>query len=440
MENTTVTKLALITKRSINDPEERFNNLLHLLNFEYLYECYLDLKKGKAAGIDGRSLESYSEAEIKTEIEKVVTRIRKKKYRPKPVKRVNIPKSKNKVRPLGIPTVIDKVVQQGITKILQSIYEPHFRNTSYGFRPNRNCHQALKAVHTMVMTKPINWIIDADIKGFFDNVDHNWLVRCIEERISDTRFRNIIIRFLQAGVIEEGEYKKTEKGTPQGGILSPMLANIYLHYVLDIWYEAKMKTGTKGYTEIVRYADDFIIGVQTKQEAEYILKQLKARLKKFNLELSPEKTKIIEFGRYAQENSKRRGKRKPETFDFLGMTHYCSRSMKGNFLMKVKTSKKRFNQKLKEMNQWLKSIRNLMKIKDIWQILKSKLQGHYNYYGISSNSKSIQNFYYQTSKLIFKWMNRRSQKISFNLTKFYEYLQNYPLPKPSIKVNMYTTW
>jgi len=440
MENNTVTKLALITKRSIKDPKERFHNLKHLLNSEYLMVCYEELKKNKAAGIDGRTKESYTNEEIKEEIETTVSRMKKGKYKPKPVKRVNIPKSKIEKRLLGIPTVIDKVVQLGITKILESIYEPQFRNTSYGFRPKKNCHEALKAVYKMVMTKQVNWIIDADIKGFFDNVDHNWLIKCIEERISDKKFRHFIIKFLKAGIMEEGKIKATRKGTPQGGILSPILANIYLHYVLDLWFEAIMKEETKGYTEIVRYCDDFIIGVETKEEAMQILKKLKERLKKFKLELSMKKTKIIEFGRYAQKNSKRRGKRKADTFEFLGMTHYCSKSLKGKFLMKVRTSKKRMNQKLKEMNIWLKKIRNLVKIKEIWKLLSSKLRGHYNYYGISSNSKSIQNYYYQTIRLTFKWMNRRSQKQSFSWVKFIKYMRFYPLPKPSIKYNMYNIW
>ncbi len=266
------------------------------------------------------------------------------------------------------------------------------------------------------------------------------MIECLNQKIADPNFRSIIIKFLKAGIIQEGKYYDTEQGIPQGGILSPILANIYLHYALDLWFEYKLKRKIKGYAEIIRYADDFIIGAQTKPEAMQILKKIKERLNKFQLDISMEKTKIIEFGRYAEENSKNRGKRKPDTFDFLGFTHYCSKSRKGNFLMKVKTNRKRIKQKTKEMSQWLKTIRNKIKIKDIWKILSAKLRGHYNYYGISSNTKSVQTYYYQTTKLTFKWLNRRSQKQSFNWRQFTEYLKLYPLPKPSLAYNMYDIW
>jgi group II intron reverse transcriptase/maturase len=443
MSINTATKLAFITKRSKRETQGKITSLAYLLNAEYLFECYRELKKGKAAGIDNRRLESYTDEEMKQEITETVSKMKAKKYKPKPARRVLIEKLNGKLRPLGIPTVIDKVVQQGIKKILEAMYEPHFMDMSYGFRPNKNCHQALKAVHKMVMTKPINWIIDVDIKGFFDNVDHHWMIECLDQKISDPNFRSIIIKFLKAGVVEEGKYSKTEKGTPQGGILSPVLANIYLHYILDLWFEKVEKKRIKGYTEIIRYADDFIIGAQTKSEAYQILEDLKERLKKFKLEVSIEKTGIKEFGKYARQNSKNRGsvsERKPNTFDFLGLTHYCSKSRKGNFLMKVKTNKQRMKNKTKEMSQWLKAIRNRAKIKDIWKTLSAKLRGHYNYYGVSSNSRGTQAFYYRTIILTYKWMNRRSQKQSFSWQTFTEYLKLYPLPKPALVFNMYDIW
>ena len=440
MENITATKLSLITKRSIEKPQERFTSLAHLLNEEYLMDCYRELKRNKAAGIDGRHKEDYTEETIKQAVADTVERMKARKYRPKPVKRVYIRKENNRQRPLGIPSVIDKTVQLGIKKILEAIYEPHFLPCSYGFRPNRNCHQALKAVYRAVMTKPVNWLIDADIKGFFDNVDHHWLIECLNQRLADPRFRTIVIKFLKAGVMEQGKYYETEKGTPQGGILSPLLANIYLHYILDLWFENVEKKEIKGYTEMVRYADDFVITAQTKQEAQQTLQDLKIRLKKFNLDLSKDKTRLIEFGRYAAENSRKRGKRKPETFDFLGLTHYCSKSRKGNFLLKVKTSSKRTKKKLRELNQWLRAVRNMVKAEDLWAILSSKLRGHYNYYGISGNSQSIQAYHYRALQLTFKWLNRRSQKQSFNWQQFAEYIKRYPLPKPALVYNLYDIW
>ncbi len=440
MENNTATKLTLITKRSIEKPKEKFTSLIHLLNEEYLFECYKELKKKKAAGIDGKKIESYTEEEIKEEIAITVGKMKAKKYRPKPVKRVYIKKANGKQRPLGIPTVIDKVVQMGIKKILEAIYEPHFLNMSYGYRPKRGGHEAIKAVYKMIMTKPINRIIDLDIKGFFDNVEHTWMIACINQRISDPNFRSLIIKFLKAGVIERNKYQKTEQGTPQGGILSPVLANMYLHYVMDLWYEKVEKKRVKGYTEIVRYADDIVIGVQKKEEAIKILEDIVKRLKKFGLEVSKEKTKIIEFGRYAEENSKKRGGGKPKTFDFLGITYYCSKSQKGNFLVKTKTSRKKMNASLKEVNQWLKKIRNTCKINEIWKILSAKLKGHYNYYGISGNSKSLQVYEHKVIKLTFKWMNKRSQKKSFNWEEFNRYLKLYPLPKVLLTYNLYDIW
>jgi RNA-directed DNA polymerase len=436
----TETKIAFIAKRSKEYPQEKMTSLAYLLNAEYLGECYLELKKGKAPGIDGRTLESYTEEEMKKEIAETVNRMKQKKYRPKPARRTLIEKLNGKLRPLGIPTIINKIVQQGIKKILEVIYEPLFLDMSYGFRPNKSCHQALKAVHKMVMTKPINWIIEVDIKAYFDNVDHHWLIECLNQKISDPNFKSLIIKFLKAGVMVEGKYQKTDKGTPQGGILSPVLANIYLHYVLDLWFEKELVKKISGYTEIIRYADDFIIGAQTKQEAEQILEEVKTRLNKFKLEIASEKTRIIEFGRYAEENAKKRGNNKPGTFNFLGFTHYCGKSRRGNFLMKVKTDKQRMRNKLKEMNQWLKANRNRTKAKEVWKTLGAKLRGHYNYYGVSSNSRSIQTFYYQTVKLTYKWMNRRSQKKSFNWIEFYEYLKLHPLDKPALAYNMYDIW
>ena len=440
MSINTATRLTFITKRSKREPQGKIIALAHLLNEEYLTQCYKELKKGKAPGIDGRTMESYNEKEIQEVIKETVSKMKNKRYNPKPVKRTMIEKLNGKLRPLGIPTVVDKIVQQGVKKILEAIYEPIFMNFSYGFRPNRSCHQALKAVHTMVMTKPINWVIDIDIKGFFDNVDHQWMINCLDQKIGDKNFRSLIIKFLKAKVSKEGKYSKTEKGTPQGGIISPVLANIYLHYVLDIWFEYKLRKEISGYTEMIRYADDFIIGAQTKVQAEQILQEIKKRLKKFNLEVSAEKTRIVEFGKYAKENAKNRGNSKPDTFDFLGFTHYVSTSSRGNFLMRVRTNKKRMNNSLKEMNQWLRKTRSKHKIKDVWTILELKLRGHFNYYGISSNSKGIQNFYYRTILLTYKWMNRRSQKKSYNWNSFNKYLNKHPLPKPALVFNMYNIW
>ena len=440
-ESTTATKLTLITKRSTEKPQEKFTSLIHHLNdVAFLHGCYLELKNGKAPGLDHRTKESYTEEEIKGAIAEVIAKLKQKRYRPQPVKRVYIAKANGKQRPLGLPTVTDKIVQLGMKKILEAIFEPAFLGCSYGFRPNRGCHQAIKAGYRMIMTKPVNWIIDVDVESFFDTVDHRWLMKCVTQKVNDPNFNRLIIRFLKAGVVEEGVRRETEQGTPQGGILSPLLANIYLHYVLDLWFERVEKRQVQGYGELIRYADDFIIGAQTREEAEQILADLRTRFQKFNLVLSPEKTTIIEFGRFARENRRKRGERTPDAFDFLGFTHYCSTSQKGNFLVKYKTADTRSRKHRKDMNQWLKSTRNRPKLKVIWKLLAAKLRGHYQYYGISSNIASINAHYYWTQRLTFKWLNRRSQKQSFNWTTFAQYLTRYPLPTPALAFNLYDIW
>lgn len=426
------TKLNLIAKIAREDKKCKLNNLAHLLNVSNLTECFYMIKSGKATGIDGVSKDEY-EKNLESNINDLVDRMKRQAYKPQAVRRVFIPKSNGEKRPLGIPSVEDKIVQMGITRILEAVYELDFLDLSYGFRPNRSCHDALDRVDKIIMTNPVNCIIDADIKGFFDNVNHDWMKRCLEERIADKNLIRLIIRFLKAGIMEAGEFKETTKGTPQGGVLSPMLANIYLHYVLDLWMERVVKRESRGYVEMVRYADDFIICVQNQAEAEQILKGLEMRLAKFSLELAPDKTKIIEFGR----NTRKDGKR-PETFDFLGFTHYCDKSRKGNFKVGRKTSRKKFIMKIREIKIWIKAIRNMVKLKDWWQIVCAKLRGHFQYYGVSGNYKGISRFYKEVTKLLYKWLNRRSQKKSFNWESFNEYINRYNIPRPKIYHNLYT--
>lgn len=440
METNTEDKLVLIAKCVKDRPWEKFTSLTHLLNAAYLKNCCRLLKRGKAAGIDGRRIESYTQEEINKALEETARLIQTKRYRPQPVRRVYIKKGNGKERPLGIPTVIDKVVQLGVARILEQIFEPMFLPASFGYRAGRNPHEALKEINHMIMGKKLNWIIDADIKSFFDSIDHKWMVRCLSEKISDPNFKLLISRMLKAGVMEDRKYVEVKEGTPQGGIISPLLANIYLHYVLDLWFEKRIQKKICGFTQIVRYADDFVIGVQHKREAEYIREELNSRLEQFGLDLALDKTRLIEFGRFATENVRRRGIRKPETFDFLGFTIFCSRTRNGRFAVRVKTSRKRVSKSQAEMNLWLKKVRNAIKLKGIWEMLALKLQGHYNYYGVSGNFESINNYYTKTLKLAFKWINRRSQKKSWNMESFKQYLTTYPLPKPKLIYAFYNTW
>lgn len=418
------------------DRECKFSNLIHLLNVDNLRDCFYQLKRDKASGIDGVSFSEY-EANLETNLIKLVARMKQYSYRPQAVRRVYIPKANGKLRPLGIPCIEDKVVQKAIARLLTAIYEVDFMACSYGFRPNRGCHDAIKRLHEVIMRYRINYVIDADIKGFFDHVDQQWLMRCLEQRIRDKGLLRYIKRFLKAGVMEEGKWQETEQGTPQGGIISPILANIYLHYILDLWLVKAVQPWCRGAVVMVRYADDFVICVQYQDEAEKILTLLKQRLNKFGLELAMDKTKVIEFGRYATENAQKRGQ-KAETFTFLGFTHYCAKTRNGKFKVGRKTDRNRFRAKIKELNTWLKAIRVTAQVREWWPILSAKLSGHFQYYGVSENYWSIQRYYFLTLRLVMKWLNRRSQKLSMNWERFLRYLRRYPLPRPKISFSLYT--
>lgn len=421
------------------EPRLKFTSHMHLLNEEYLRDCYKQLKRGKAPGVDGRTAESYSEDEIKSAISQLVKELKAQKYRPKPVRRVFIPKANGKQRPLGIPVVMDRILQRAVANILEPLYEPLFRDCSYGFRPNRSAHGALKAVNHMTMGQKVNWIIEADIKDFFTNVNHDWLMECLKQRINEPNLLRLIKQFLKAGVINSGTMETTTKGTPQGGIVSPILANIYLHYVLDLWFELKEVPKQSGHAELVRYADDFVIGAQHKAEAFRMLEDIRQRLAEFGLTLAEDKTHILEFGRFAAHNRKKRGQGKPETFDFLGFTHYCSTTRDGRFALKVKTSRKKYTAAILKQKLWLKMARTYP-IKSIWKALARKLQGHYNYYGLSGNFVAIKQFYYHTRQLVFKWLNRRSQKRTWNWNQFHIYWDKHQLPKPEVRYAIYNTW
>jgi len=435
MDNLTPTKLALISRRAREDSKLRFTSLAHLLNAEFLRECYRSLGKEKAVGIDGKSWQEYGE-NIDENLDDLVQRLKAKRYKPLPSKRVYIPKNNREYRPLGMPAIEDKIVQKGIARILEAIYEADFMDISYGFRPKRSCHQALKSVNDTIMSKPVSYVIEADIKGFFDNVSHEWMMKFLEVRISDSSLLLLIRRFLKAGYTESGKLIRSEQGTPQGGNLSPILANIFLHYVLDLWFVKRVKPVVNGQCYIVRYADDFICMVQYHQSAREIERMFRERFSRFGLSLHPEKTHTISFGRYERDNARRRGRR-PNTFDFLGFTHYCRVSRKGKFVLGRKTSHMKFYKACKAMNNWLRQIRGVKRIKEIWSILASKLRGHYNYYGVSGNWRMISNFGYVTIRLVKKWLNRRSQRESFTWKQLNEYLAHYPLPGPRVVHNFY---
>ena len=428
-------KLSLISGHARRDPGFQFTSLAHLLNIEYLRDCYKSLNRNKAVGIDNVNWEEYGR-KLDENLELLVSKLKRKKYKPKPARRVYIPKSETEKRPLGISALENKIVERGITWILENIYEQDFLNCSYGFRPKRNSHQALKELNDLIMFQPVNHIVEADIKGFFDNVSHEKLMEFMSIRIKDTTLLNLIKKFLKAGYVDDGLLVKPEAGTPQGSILSPMLANIFLHYVLDTWFETTVKSHVRGYCEIVRYADDFVCVVRYADDARRIERGMRNRFNKYGLELHPTKSRNLSFGRFERGNAKRQNRR-ANTFDFLGFTHYCDRSRKGNFKVGRKTSRKKYTAKCRAMNAWLRAIRNQVKTKEWWKILIAKLRGHFQYYGVSENYKGIAGFYKFTIRMVRKWMNRRSQKRKMSWDRFTKYLEHYPLPKPKIVHSFY---
>ena len=430
------TKLRRIAEKARKEPGFKFTSLYHLLNEELLRGCFWRLRKDAAAGIDKMTKDMYAE-NLDANLSNLLDRLHRMAYKPQPVRRKYIPKpGSTKQRPLGIPSFEDKLVQAGLVRIMESVYEQDFIKDSYGFRPARSCHDALRALSETVENNPINHIVEADIKGFFDNVNQDWLMKFLEHRTQDKRIQRMVKRFLRAGVAEDGNVTISDDGTPQGGVISPILANIYLHYALDLWFEKVFRKSCTGYARLIRYADDFVVCFQYKPEAERFREELGKRLGKFGLEVEPTKTKVMEFGRFAVQNAKRRGRR-AETFDFLGLTHYCGTRKDGTgFRMKRVTARKKFIAKLKIFKDWLMKARTL-ETKELWETAKAKLRGHYNYYGVTDNLRGIMRFGMEVEKLLFKWLNRRGKRNCLSWEKFKEMLKRFPLPKPRIRVRMF---
>src|SRR5437879_2925427 len=400
------------------DKRTRFTALLHTVTVDLLRVSFYALKREAAPGIDGVTWKEY-ETVLEEKLADLHSRIHRGTYRAQPSKRAYIPKTDGRQRPLGIAALEDKVVQQAVVTVLNQIYEEDFLGFSYGFRPGRSQHQALDALCVGTMRKKVNWILDADIRGFFDHLSHEWLVKFVEHRIADRRILRLIQKWLRAGVSEEGKWSKTEVGTPQGAVASPLLANVYLHYVFDLWVQHWRKHQATGDLIVVRYADDIVAGFENRTDAERFLSEWKERLQKFGLELQPDKTSLIEFGREAAENRKQRGEDKPETFDFLGFTHMCGTTRKtGRFIVKRKTIRKRLSGKLGELKEELRR-RWHQPIAEVGKWLKSVVQGYFNYHAVPGNMDSLNSF---RAQVIWRWyraLRRRSQRDKTTWERFW---------------------
>ena len=430
------TKLLRIAVKAEQERKLKFVNLYYLMNEELLLKCFQRLSEDKAAGIDKVTKEQYAE-KLEANIKELVNRLQRMAYRPQPVRRVYIPKAgSEKRRPLGIPCLEDKLVQAALARILGAIYEADFIETSYGFRPGRSCHDALRELIQTVEREGTNYIAEVDIKGFFDNVAQDWMMKMLSHRIADKRVLRMVKRFLKSGVMEDGQLRASEEGVPQGGNISPVLANVYLHYALDLWFEKVYRKSCKGKVKLIRYADDFVVCFQNREDATRFPAALAERLAKFGLEVEPSKTKVLEFGRDAVRQARVRGER-PGTFDFLGFTHYCSRTKDGKrFRMKRATSRKKFRAKLINLKAWLKQ-RRVMPTRWILEQVGRKLRGHYAYYGVSDNHRGLARFYREATKLLYKWLNRRSQRRSYQWTEFANLLKRFPLPLPRVLVHLF---
>jgi group II intron reverse transcriptase/maturase len=420
--------LDLITFRAEDDPAATFDNLFTLLNYELLWHAFHKLKRDKAPGIDGMTVDQY-EVDLQANLQDLETRLHRQSYRPQPSLRREIPKGNGKTRPLGIASVEDKIVQRAVVMILERIYEVDFCDTSYGFRPGRSCHQALSALGQTIATRKVNWISDADIKGFFDNVSHEKLVELLRTRIKDPRMLWLIQRFLKAGVLIEGRRLDTTEGVPQGSVLSPLLANVYLHYVLDQWFERDVKPRLRGEAHLIRYADDFICAFEWEDDARRFQDVLRKRLARFSLELAEDKTKLLRFGRFAARESTRCGMGAPGTFDFLGFTHYCGTSRAGKFKLKRKTAAKKLRAKFQALKDWFRE--NLTKpTAEVWQTLCAKLHGHFHYYNVNDNWRWVVKYREAARRMGLRWLRRRSQASRVSWAAYHTYLQQHPLPNP----------
>ncbi len=417
------TSLRGIAKKAQEQEKHRFGNLYEMLNEENLLDCWQYIRKDAACGVDRVSAREYEE-NLEENIRNQVKRLKRGSYRAKLVRRQYIPKGEGKMRPLGIPATEDKLLQLAVKRILEAIYEQDFLRCSYGYRPNVGPLNAVDKLTVKLQFGRYNYIVEADIRAFFDNMDHEWIVRMLEERIDDRALIRLIKKWLKAGVLDtDGQVIHPVTGTPQGGIVSPVLSNIYLHYALDLWFHKVIKKQCRGEACLIRFADDFVSAFQYREDAERFYRMLGERLGKFKLEMSEEKTRIIPFPRHRPSGKYR--------FDFLGFEFYWGKDRSGKPHLKRRTSRKKLRSSIKRFTEWCKKNRNL-EPRVLFRRLNAKLRGYYNYYGVFGNYDSLQQFFKQVKRILFKWLNRRSQRRSYNWLGFDQLLEHYRVEQPRI--------
>ena len=426
----TPSALERVRQAAQRDRKQRFTALLHhVYDVDRLRAAYLALKRDAAAGVDGETWQSYGQT-LEANLQDVSDRLKRGAYRAKPVRRAYIPKADGRQRPLGVPALEDKMVQRAVVEVLNAIYDTDFLGFSYGFRPGRSPHHALDALTVGIDTKRVNWVLDADIRGFFDTLDHGWLIRFIEHRVADRRVVRLIQKWLAAGVLEDGQRTVSEVGTVQGGSVSPLLANIYLHYVFDLWVQRWRTTQAHGDVVVVRFADDFVVGFQHRGEAERFLAELRERFARFGLTLHPDKTRLIEFGRFVDQNRRARGDGKPETFNFLGFTHSCAKTRKGRFTVLRQTVRTRWQTKLRAVKAALRQ-RLHQPVPEQGAYLRAVVLGHNRYYGVPLNGPALHAFRAALVPLWWRVLRRRSQGNHLTWRRMSAYATRW-LPTPRI--------
>lgn len=432
-QQNTLTKLEKIAWMSKQDPDHVFHSLMHHMNKELLLDSFNSLNGAKAVGIDKISKWEYEE-NLQSNLSDLIERMKRMKYRPGSVREVLIPKEgkPGATRPLGISNFEDKIVQRAMQEILESIYDPIFSDRSYGFRRGRGCHTAIKDLQDYLYKEEVETVIDVDLANFFGTIDHQILLDFLKIKIKDTKFLRYISRMFRAGILRNGELFMSDEGVPQGSCCSPVMANVMAHYVIDLWIEETVKPLMIGKIEMFRYADDMVICCRYRKDAERIKSALGRRLAKYKLRMNEDKTKMVAYSKRKQRHGIKQG-----TFDFLGFTFYLGRSLKGRVIPKLKTCGKRFRAKLKKVTAWARKNRNRMKLKELWSTFRAKLNGHIRYYGVSHNGDKVDRFLFAATKILFKWLNRRSEKRSFSWVKFQLFMKRYPLPQTKIYCRLF---
>jgi len=432
------TKQQRIAELAREMPEKALTSLSHHIDLDWMREAHRRTRKDGAVGIDGQSAKEF-EANLEENLEELLTLAKSGRYRAPAVRRVHIPKGDgSKRRPIGIPTFADKVLQRAIVMALEPVYEQSFLDCSFGFRPGRSAHQALEALWNGMMRMGGGWVLDVDIRRFFDELDGRQLQQILSQRVTDGVVRRLVGKWLNAGVMEDGRIQRSHSGTPQGGVISPLLANIYLHEALDLWFEREVRPRMRGRAFMVRYADDAVLCFEREDDARRVFDVLDKRLERFGLTLHPEKTRLVRFIRPTGKGGSgpRDRSTRPGTFDVLGFTHYWGRSRKGRWVVKRRTSRKRFSGALRQLARWCRRARHLP-IREQHRMLVQKLRGHFAYFGITGNADALARFRFQSSKIWRKWLDRRSQRARMNWERFRSLLRRYPLPRPVVVHSVY---